>query len=436
MFKKMFYVICIIVFCAIAFSGYLHEQDINDLAYIIAIGFDVGSDDNFKITFQISIPSKNGSGSSSSSGSSSEGSGSSDTLKQTVECNSFNSGLNMANNIISKKLNLTHCKFIIFSEEFATRGISDCIYTLENNVELRSNCNILVSTTSAEEFISSSSPILEHSTSKYYEIITTSSRYSGYSSNATLNTVYTSIVDTFGEAATMLGSVQKNSSEGEDSSSSSESSSEGGNSSESESSSSEGGSSNGQTSSSEGGSSGGKNSSDILISGIAAFKGDKLVGTLSKEETIPYLIVTDKLNECIVSIPSPFVEGKFIDLHVYDFSNTKNKVKIDSPGPHISTDVDLKCTILSNDFGFDSSSKEDINKLQSAASEYFDTAIMNYYEKTSKEFKADISELGRFAVYYFPTEKDWEDYDWNNNFENATFEVNTHVNIESSYFIS
>lgn len=429
MFKKMFYVICIIIFFAVAFSGYLHEQDINDLAYVIAVGFDVGDNDKLKITFQISIPSQNSSGSSGSDGSSSEGSGSSDTLKQTVECNSFDSGLNMANNIISKKLNLSHCKFIIFSEEFASRGISDCIYTLENNVELRSNCNILVSTSSAEEFINSSTPVLEHSTSKYYEIITTSSIYSGYTSKATLNTVYTSIVDTFGESATMLGAVQKKSSEGE-------SSSEGGDSSSSESSSKEQGSS-GESGSSDGqSSSGSENSSDIIIGGIAVFKGDKLVGTLSQEETIPYLIVTDKLNECIISIPSPFIEDRFIDLHVYDFSKPQNSVTLESSGPHICTNIDLKCTILSNDFGFDSSSKEDVDKLQTAASEYFNTQIMNYYKKTAKEFKADISGLGKYAVYYFPTAKDWEDYNWNDTFENASFEVNTHVDIESSYFIS
>lgn len=451
MFKKVFYVICILVFFAVAFSGYLHEQDINDLAYIIAVGFDVGDNDDIKLTFQISIPSKNGSGSSSSGGSSSEGSGSSDTLKQTVECNSFNSGLNMANNIISKKLSLTHCKFIVFSEEFASRGISNYIYTLENNVELRSNCNVLISTTSAEKFINSSTPVLEHSTSKYYEIITTSSRYSGYTTNATLNTVYTSFVDSFGSTATMLGSVQKpEDSSSEESSSNDEKSSDDNksqngkksseeekssndeSSSDKEDSSEEKSSSQGQTSPNEGNSI----SSDIILSGIAAFKEDKLVGTLSKEETIAYLIVTDKLKECIISIPSPFVEGKFIDMHIYDFSKTKNSVKLESYGPHINTNVSLKSTILSHDFGFDSSSQEDISKVQSAASDYINNEIMKYYEKTSKEFKSDISGLGKHAVYFFPTVQDWKDYNWNDKFETATFDVNVNVNIETSYFIS
>lgn len=424
MFKKMFYVMGIIIFCAVAFSGYLHEQDINDLAYVIAIGFDVGNDDKLKLTFQISIPSGNSSGSSGGGGSSSSEKGVSDTLNQTVECNSFNSGLNTANNIISKRLNLSHCKFIIFSEELASLGILDYIYTLENNIELRSNCNILVSTSTAEEFINSSTPILEHSTSKYYEIITTSSKYSGYTSNATLNTVYTSIVDDFSETSTMLGNVQK-----EEGSEDESSSGEGG-SSDGESSSGGNSSSSGQTSSKDG------MESDIIIGGMAVFKKDKLVGTLSKEETVPYLIVTDKLKECVVSIPSPFSEGNYIDLHIYDFSKTKNSVKLDSSGPQITTDVTLKSTILSNDLDFDSSSKEDIEKIISAASDYFKEQIMNYYEKTAREFKSDITGLGKHAVYKFPTIDDWEEYNWSEKFETATFDVNVKVNIESSYFIS
>ena len=430
MFKKMFYVMGIIIFFSFFFSGYLHEQDINDLAYVIAIGFDVGNDDKLKLTFQISIPSGNSSGSSGGGGSSSSEKGVSDTLNQTVECNSFNSGLNTANNIISKRLNLSHCKFIIFSEELASRGILDYIYTLENNIELRSNCNVLVSTSTAEEFINSSTPILEHSTSKYYEIITTSSKYSGYTSNATLNTVYTSIVDDFSETSTMLGNVQKEEGSEDKSSSGGESSSGESGSSDGESSSGGNSSSSGQTSSKDG------MTSDIIIGGMAVFKKDKLVGTLSKEETIPYLIVTDKLKECVVSIPSPFSEGNYIDLHIYDFSKTKNSVKLDSSGPQITTNVTLKSTILSNDFDFDSSSTEDIEKIISAASDYFKEQIMSYYEKTAREFKSDITGLGKHAVYKFPTIDDWEEYNWSEKFETATFDVNVQVNIESSYFIS
>lgn len=403
--KKMTSLIIIIIFCAIIFSGYLHEQDIDDSAYVIALGIDTGSDENsIKLTIQVSIPSENGSSSSSSSSeessSSSSEKGSSDTINKTIECTSIDSGLDSANNIISKKINLSHCKFIVFSEEIASRGISEYIYTLENNIELRSNCNILVSKTEAKEFLENSNPVLENSTSKYYEIITANSKYSGYTVSATLNTVYSSIYDTFGEACTMLGNVEENSDE--------ENSSE-------------------EKSSEE---------KSAILRGMAVFKDDKLAGTLNEEETVSHLLVTNELNESLITIPSPFSENKYIDFHISILSPTRNSVSIQEPTPNVKTSVYLVATILSNTPNFDSSSQEDVNKIEQALSDYIKDGIIEYYEKTSKEFKADIAKLGRHAVYNFPTINDWKSYDWLNKYENATFDVNVNVDVESSYFIS
>lgn len=389
MLKKISSILVIVIFCAIIFSGYLHEQDIDDLAYVIAIGIDVGSNNNLEVTFQISIPSENGSTISSSSSSSSEKE-TSDTLNKSVECNTINSGLDLANNIISKRLDLSHCKFIVFSQEIASYGIYEYIYTLENDLELRSNCNIIVSTSDAKEFLASSNPILENSTAKYYEIITTASKYTGYTSNVTLNSVFTSISDTFGEICTILGHIQKEE----------------------------------------------ENKPEIVLSGLAVFKGDKMVGTIPVDETIPYLIVTNQLNESTISCASPFSEDELMDFHVSVFSKTKHKVSFNENTPHITTDIYLDSTLLSNSDDFNASSPKDISKVEEALSNYIRDEVTNYYEKTSKEFKSDISGLGKYAVYYFPTIQDWKEFDWLNKYEKATFEVNVDVNLNSSYFIS
>lgn len=389
MVKKISSILVIVIFCAIIFSGYLHEQDIDDLAYVIAIGIDVGSNNNLEVTFQVSIPSENGSTTSSSSLNSSEKE-TSDTLNKTVECTTINSGLDLANNIISKRLDLSHCKFIVFSQEIASYGIYEYIYTLENDLELRSNCNIIVSTSDAKEFLQSSNPVLENSTAKYYEIISTASRYTGYTSNITLNSVYTSISDTFGETCTILGHIQKQEND----------------------------------------------SPEIILSGLAIFKGDKMVGTISVEETIPYLIVTNQLNESTISCDSPFSENKLMDFHVSVFLNTKHNVTINGSSPHIKTDIFLDATLLSNSNDFNASSPKDIAKVEEALSNYIKNEVNNYYQKTSKEFKSDISGLGKYAVYHFPTIKDWNEFDWLNKYEKSTFEVNVDINLNSSYFIS
>lgn len=410
--KKISYIIIIIIFCAITFSGYLHEQDIDDLAYVIALGFDVGNEDTLKITFQISIPSENGSSTTSaSSSSSSSEKGSSDTLTKSIECSSFYSGLNSINSIISKDLNLSHCKFVVFSEELASKGISEYIYTLENSPELRSNCNIIVSKPTAEEFLNSTNPILENSTAKYYEIITNASKYTGYTSDITLNYLYTTISDTFREPCAILGTIDEQSdtnSNQSDSSSNSESSS--------------------------GSDSSGK--SQLKLGGLAVFKDDKFVGELSITETIPYLLLTNSLKESLLSIPSPFDESKTFDLHLSGTNDIENFVSISGSTPQITTNIRIDGTILSNNNYLDFSSKENIKKAEESASKYIQELIVNYYEKTAREYQADITGLGKYAVHLFPTINDWNNFDWSNKYKNAQFYVNTKVTINSSYFIS
>lgn len=93
-------------------SGYYSKQDINDLAYVVAIGVDVGENNDLKLSFQLSIPSKNTSDSDSSS--------SPDTVIDTIESSSIESGISLANGYISKKLNLSHCKVLVLSEKIAS----------------------------------------------------------------------------------------------------------------------------------------------------------------------------------------------------------------------------------------------------------------------------------------------------------------------------
>lgn len=86
-------------------------------------------------------------------------------------------------------------------------GISDIIYTLINNVEFRPDCNVIIARSTAYDFLSESKSEIESITSKYYEIIATSSRYTGYTNDITIANVFDRLSDSFGEASAILGSI-------------------------------------------------------------------------------------------------------------------------------------------------------------------------------------------------------------------------------------
>lgn len=88
-----------------------------------------------------------------------------------------------------------------------SNGISEIIYTLVNNVELRPDCNVIISRSTANDFLANSNSKIESITSKYYEIIANSSKYTGYTEDITIANVFDRISDSFGEASAILGSL-------------------------------------------------------------------------------------------------------------------------------------------------------------------------------------------------------------------------------------
>ena len=68
-------------------------------------------------------------------------------------------------------------------------------------------------------------------------------------------------------------------------------------------------------------------------------------------------------------------------------------------------------------------------KVLDEAKGYFGSKHRLY--KTAKEYNCDIDGFGKYAVKYFPTIKDWQDYNWLDNFQNSTFNVNVETTIKS-----
>lgn len=178
-------------------SGCHSSFNIDNLAYAVAIGLDVGENNKIKISFQLSVPGSESSNSGSSQSDSS--------IVNTIECSSIDAGINILNTYLSKEVNLSHCKVIVFSEEFAYLGVSEALYSLMNNIQIRPDCNIIISRCTAEYFLNNSKPVLEKLSAKYYEIAPTSSEYTGYTDNVTLSEFFSNYTDSLSECYGILG---------------------------------------------------------------------------------------------------------------------------------------------------------------------------------------------------------------------------------------
>lgn len=105
------FLILIVIFIR-GFSASYTSRQIGNLAYILAMGIDVGEEAKMKVSIQFT---KNTA--FSASGGSSDSS--SDVILVSGEADSIFSALNLLNSYIGKEINLSHCSLLIFSEEFA-----------------------------------------------------------------------------------------------------------------------------------------------------------------------------------------------------------------------------------------------------------------------------------------------------------------------------
>lgn len=400
--RNLFILILIVIFI-VAFSSSYLSLSIDNLAYVLAIGIDKFDDNNLKVSFEFSSTSQ-----ATESGTKEK----TPTIIDTVIAPSLSTAINLMNSYMGKELNMSHCKVIIFSEQLASEGISDEIYTLINDTQVRPTANIIISKCSAKYYIEKTSPELENLISKYYETFTNSSKYTGFKSDATIGDFFNSLICKTCEPYAMLGGLTT------------------------ENTTNQGGSSyqdNYNVKSNET-SIQGENGSESI--GIAVFKDDKLVGELTALETISFLTVRNNVDRFLVSIPDPEDSNNYIDIYLTPEGSTTVDVDTSTSSPYIKVKAEFTGRIYSMTDNAKYLDTEILNAISESCSSYLESVFSNYLYKTSKEFKSDINGFGKYALNNFFTTEDFNDYNWSENYKNAFFEVEVNSSIKSGMLIT
>lgn len=195
--RKIFAIFILSLLFLISTTNYYGIKGIDNLAYVVAIGLDIGDTENLKLSLQISVPNNGDSGSSSSSQSSS-------VIVDSIECPSINTGITLFNSYLGKEVNLSHCKVLVISEALAAKGVNEYLYTLINDIQFRADSNIIISKCDAKSFLEYSTPLLDKVSARYYEIAPTSSEYTGYTESITCNEFFSAITASFSEPVAIL----------------------------------------------------------------------------------------------------------------------------------------------------------------------------------------------------------------------------------------
>lgn len=437
------FLILFIIF-ANGFSASYTSRKLGNLAYVLALGIDVGEKAKLKVSAQFT---------KSAAVSPASGTSSEDTKNIVLvsgEADSIFSAINLLNSYIGKEINLSHCSLIIFSEEFAKQGIASEIYSLINNEEVRPTSNLIISKCTAYDYLNNSNPNLEKLTTQYYETFSITSRFTGYFSNISIGDFYNNLSATFNSPTAILGGLNSTARKENEKSSSSDSSSS--------SSGSNSGSQSSQTVNETNSKQDSKNQEDVVTTpedltadtssivgnrgtenfGLAVFKDDKFRGELTAVESMCHSLIQNKVDSCIISIDNPISEkeAKKIELQVFPKQKSQIDITLENDVPHISLKLKLHADIMTLDKDVEYESNEILSKISNVAKEYLTKQISDYLKKVSTEYETDIDNFYLKASSHFLTIPEWEKYNWSEKFKNAKFDINIDIDVLSSMLIT
>lgn len=357
--KKIIIVIIVIIFI-VAFSPSYSSLNIDNLAFVVALGIDKSDSGNTKFTFQFVNPASTSEGSSQDS----------TVIVDSVNASSITSAINIMNSYLAKKLDLSHCKMIVFSEDIAKDGLSDYIYSLMNDIKVRPSSNLIISKCEASYYVENSIPSLETLITKYYDIFPGSSKYTGYMPNSTIGEFFNSLICEYCQPYAILGGITTGNTSGNNVSSDSDIKS---------------------------------NNSPILGTrkseniGTAIFKEDKLIGELNAIETVALMVLTNEVNTFLITIPNPEDSNSSLDIYLSPNKNTKITSKIVNGTPFTTFNTSFTARIHSMSENSKYLASNVLSSIERSCNNYLENIIYDFLYKITLNYKSDILCLGKLC---------------------------------------
>jgi spore germination protein KC len=404
--------VLIILSILLMITGCYDKREIDELAYPLALGLDIGEADNLRLTLQLAAPLAIGGG---GGGGDSGGGGQSETSSIiTVDTPSLYSGLNLINNIISKEINLSHAKTIILSRKLAERGITKYFHAIVRGREFRPDVFVVISNCPAEEYLKNVKPTLESNPSKYYELLL-GKKFTSFYPSTRLNDFYFSNESDYIQPVAILSDLGKFKSVDELKSTTFGYSSAKGH---------------------EGRYEAGnipivaKQQNEVM--GMAVFKGGKMVGMANGAESVCYHLIKGDYKYSYWTIPDPEEKDKIIVLNIMQRGKPVIKTDIKNK-PFVTVTLDLEGDFTAIQSGKDYESNTGI--IEQATEQMIKDEIMAFLKRTTNEFNSDICGFGRYAKGKFLTWDSWEQYNWFEKYRNTSFNVLVDLRIRRSGLI-
>lgn len=403
--KKWLFVLMIFLLC-----GCYDNDEPNDIAYVTAIGIDKSdtNEKSFNITIQFANPTN------ISGGGSEEGGSEKDIMETiTTEAPDIYAAVGLADNVISKNLNLSHMKLFVFSKETAQQGVSEFLETITRSEEIRPNVYTAVCNGKAADFLKDSQPFVEINPAKYYQLTFDKNEFGSIPEGYGRNLYFYSSVPEKNAVIPLVGMAEdgKNASEEAENKYNSEAPV------------------NFQSyeysiKDYKGGQLGVYANEKSEAAGCAVFKNDKMIGELGYMETNIYNILVNNFSKNYATIKSEKSEKPITLLLGL---NRRTRIKYDKKRnkSHITVELEGDFVSLPTDY----LAEEDIEEFQKVCARAVKEKMTEFINRTKNEFNSDIIGFGMAAKSKFLTSEGFKSYMWEEKFPMMDFDIDLTVKI-------
>jgi spore germination protein KC len=381
---------------AVLICGCNGGRETDQISYIVGIGIDAAPEGKVQVTYRIAVPAAlSGAGEGGGAGTEKTSS------LITIIAPSLAEARNLANLTLSRSLLLSHNKSFVIGEELARRGLADIVGPIKRFREYRGSMFIVVVKGSAYEFLQKNKPAVERQPSRWAEDILFVARDTGYHLPVTVHYFYRRLKGVTGAPLAAYAAVgpedMKDRPMGELS--------------EKE-----------RTQEYLPDGVPKKGANDVNMAGVAVFRGDKMVGTLTTEETRILAILLDEFPRGFITIADPLEPQKSINISIRNGRRPKIDTAIVDGQAKISVDVLLEGEITAISSGINYEAAEYRQLLEQQTSVMIEEEMRKMIAKTQR-LDADAADFGARLAPSFNSRKEFEQFRWDEYFPQAEVDV-------------
>lgn len=400
--KLVLKLVCLIILL-LTLSGCWNQSQIEERAYVIAIGLDQAEDDSrIKITYLIANPEY---------GSQVQGGGTKEPPLQTISfvSDDITTARNSANAVIAKEITYDLLQVMVVSEKFAKdKDFIRWMYDSTKDPEIRRDVHLIVTKEKATEFFKNNNPKLITRPHKYFEMALSRGIETGMLPSSEL-IQYFRITEVDGGLFLAIHGTTQNNEDNEQ------------------------GRDNDNFTAGEFQFEGKTNQTNFA--GSAVFKEGRMIGKLSADETRVSIVLNPTLNasDILTTYQDPFNEKYRIAARVNKKEKNKVKMNLKADTPTIDVTIPFEIEVLSahsmTDYEKNISKR---NKLKKSIEKELKRKIEKFVKKTQEKFKGEPFGWSLIARKEFSTIPAYEEFDWMKTY--PEMKVNINVNVTFGQF--